>query len=204
MKEKSSFASASEVWQWISDNSYRISRSSFFRHIQEGRLRPDKKGSFSRRRVKEYCEAHLVKRSDLEEADQLARRAAKAKAEILEARVRAEKRKEKREAENWISRDDYEMACAGRASVFKAGLQNLSFYRMSVYRDADSIEEAMRLFDEDVVEVLNNMVSQDEYRVVFHPDKVEVDPFDLPEHWDTSKAAVENDPWSVPFKRAEK
>jgi hypothetical protein len=204
MTMKTVFSNTSEAWQWIADNSYRISRSSFFRHIGEGKLKPDSKGRFSLQKVEEYCRAHLVKRSDLEEADQLARRAAKAKAEILEARVRAEKRKEKREAENWISRDDYEMSCAARASVYKASMQNLSFYRMGAYRAADSIEEAMRLFDEDVVEVLNNMVSQDEYRVRFEEDKVDVEPFPLPDYWDTSKAAVEGDPWSVPFKRAEK
>jgi hypothetical protein len=204
MKEKATFASASEVWQWISDNSYRISRSSFFRHIQEGRLRPDKKGSFSRRRVKEYCEAHLVKRSDLEEADQLARRAAKAKAEILESRVRAEKRKEKREAENWISKDQFVMEVCSRAAMMKASLQNLSHLRMDAYRRAQTHEEAVDLYLSDVDELLTRMVDQGEYRVNFSKDEITVDPFDLPEEWGAKEKDPDGKLWKIPLKAEKK
>jgi hypothetical protein len=203
MGKKQRFNTVAQVFRHLEGEGYKVSRSTVFDHVRAGKLRSGRTG-FSMEDVQRYAQAFLLKKSVEEETDELQRRRLRAQSELLELKARAAARAAKREAEAWISKDQFILEVCSRASMMKASLQNLAFLRLPVYRSAQTHEEAVDLYLSDIDELLTRMVDQGEYFVTFAEDKITVQPFDLPPEWE----AAEKDPagklWEIPLKAEKK
>jgi hypothetical protein len=183
MNEPQEFANRKEAAAWLVDQKWKVSRSTFYKHCSEGRVRPNASGGFDRAALLRYARLHLAQMDVIQTmaSEDLAKN--KQKAEILRSLEQGKYIKLKREqlSGSLISRSEVELQMAGRAAAFDSSLK----YSLTL-KAADMIEtvlgdpakkdELIRLLHDIVDAALHPYSAPLQIEVIFIPSQTEEAP----------------------------
>jgi len=166
-----------DVFHYLIKSGWNVSQSTFYKHVKEGKLVPDKDdGLFKKRPVDKYGRTHLPrvetgKKVD-EEADDLARRKQRAEIDKLEHFIKREKFKHDVEQGKYILRERIQIEQAGKAAVLYAGLKSKARSRApeiiaAVKGDQTRTGELITMLIDMIDEGLHKYSSVKEFQVVF-------------------------------------
>jgi len=126
---QTSFKSRVGVLTWLQENGWQVSRSGFYKHFREGKLRPEQDGTFTLTAVEKYAKTFLKRASTGKKVrvaiDDLLRKKAGLEVRSLEIKTAREEFKRGIEEGKYIPRDQLELELAARAAVLDAGLTHL-------------------------------------------------------------------------------
>jgi len=124
------FTALADVLQYLNDAGYKLAKSTLYKHKGEGKLRPQKDGSFARADVDRYARTFLKNafgQTDIEEDAQLQREKLEAEARKAKAQAVHWELKTQIDSGQYIDRALFDGELAARAAIFKSDLEN--FFR---------------------------------------------------------------------------
>jgi hypothetical protein len=127
--EERKFKNALEVTAYLQEQGWKVKRSSTYRHIQEGKLRPEKDGAFVEKAALRYAK-NFLKRLDgttLRRGERIQQDRAAAEEKKLSAQARHWEMRAKILEGGYVRRTDFESALAMRASIFKNDLESFCY-----------------------------------------------------------------------------
>jgi hypothetical protein len=125
MNEPQEFAKRKEAAAWLIDQGWKISRSTFYKHCSEGRVRPNASGGFGRAALLRYARLHLAQMDKFQslEAAQLTENKLKAEVVKLEEQSKLAKLKREQLEGTLVPRAEVELQLAGRAAALESSLK---------------------------------------------------------------------------------
>ncbi|BDD88724.1 hypothetical protein [Desulfofustis limnaeus] len=122
-----SFDTALRVYEYLREEGWQISRSQFYEHIREKKLR-QRKGVFTIGAVERYAKRWLKSADTGQKVNEKAERMADEKAALELQRERIRVAREQYDFDvrqgRYVSREDHELAIVGRAVAFMAHLNH--------------------------------------------------------------------------------
>ncbi len=123
--EENTFSNILEIVSYLKATGWRVSKSTVYNHVKEGRLRPGKDGKYKSSVVDKYAVYADLPRMD----------GSTSRDRIAEEKQRAENRKALAQAEHWelktkiaqglyVPRESFERELAQRAMIFKADIES--------------------------------------------------------------------------------
>jgi hypothetical protein len=127
--EEKKFKNALEATAFLQDQGWKVKKSSTYRHIQEGKLRPEVDGAFTEKTVLRYAK-NFLNRLDGTPARR-GDRAQQDRAEVEGRKLRAQSRLWEMKAAilegNYVQRTEFEIALAQRAVLFRNDLTSFCY-----------------------------------------------------------------------------
>lgn len=125
-----------DVFRFLASSGWALSRSTFYRHLDSGKLRKNNEGVYSKNAVKKYASTWAVRTSGqtiTEEVEDLA--AEKTRSEIKRINTIQARESFRLDIERgkYLKRDDLELQLAGRAVALEAGFDHLVYTRASEF-----------------------------------------------------------------------
>ena len=121
-----SFPNLLAVVKYLQEQGYKVSKSTAYKHQQQGKIRAEADGSFSLESVQEYARRWLkpADGSDKvwDESGRLQRDKLRAETKKIQAQARLAELKSQVMADSYMPRTQYEMDLAARAQLFKSDL----------------------------------------------------------------------------------
>lgn len=125
-----SYPNAFHAWEYLANQGWKISRGLFYQHRDERKVRPARDGRFHEKDLIKYAKRYL-KKKDGSSADEET-------GQLQQAKIDAETRKLKAQAEHWeirtktlsgqfVEKSWFERELAARAAVFRSDIEN--FFR---------------------------------------------------------------------------
>jgi hypothetical protein len=174
MDEPQEFKNRKEAAAWLSQKGWKVSRSTFYKHCSEGRIRPNTAGGFDRSTVLRYARLHLAQIDQFQslEASELAEKKIKAEVAKLEEQSKFAKLKREQLEGTLIPRAEVELQLAGRAAALDAALKySLTLQAPAVIETVDGKharqQDLIRLLHEAVNSALNEYAAPVDIEVNF-------------------------------------
>jgi hypothetical protein len=176
MTTQRTFRTLKDVGAFLEGQGFVAKRSTLSRHKKSGRIRPEKSGHYSEKRVLQYARDFLRRaETGLREADE--------NSEIAREKQREEVRKLRAQANaaefdldvkrgKYIPRTEVELAFAARAGVLEARLKQLFMARVSdwvfmVGGDAARAQDLLTTLQEELDAAMDEYARTQEFEVEF-------------------------------------
>jgi len=162
------FKNALEVTAYLQGQGWKVKRSSTYRHIQEGKLRPEADGAFTEKAALRYAK-YFLKRLDGSTFKQSAR-AQQERGEMEGRKARAQARLWEMKAAilegGYVPRAEFEMALAQRVTLFKNDLTSFCYFYAPeiinlVNGDHSKVGELIEAMEDKLSDVLGRYASKD-------------------------------------------
>jgi len=115
------------VLAWLNEHGYAIKKSALYNHIEHGKLRKRKDGTFALSSVEKYADTHLKLMdgtpSTFRRAEKLAEQKAEAEVRKLNAQAARAERQEMILRDGWVERAEMERQLAARAAILKNDIE---------------------------------------------------------------------------------
>ncbi|MBW2024386.1 MAG: phosphoribosyltransferase [Deltaproteobacteria bacterium] len=171
---KDTFKNTLEVYEYLK-NEWKVSKSTIYNHVKkEGKLRPEKDGTFSLKAVQKYARTWLRPKELTLKLDDEELRRTREKLELAfrEEQVKIAKLKRQREEGLLIPRADFELELAARAGVLMAGFEAMIHEKAGeiielVGGDTSKLPNLIRFLHDAYGELMNEYASTREFHVMF-------------------------------------
>ena len=166
---------ALEVAEYLKASGWKVSKSSVYGHVKQGKLRPDPKtGTFEVKNVDRYAASYLVREAvrEKDKAEDLQQKKLKWEIARLEEQTRREQLKRMTEEGKLIPRDQVELELAARAAILDTMRRNSIISRAServalVGGDPGKIQDLIQYEMDIHAEEMTQFASTKEYQVLF-------------------------------------
>lgn len=164
----------SEVLRYLIDAGWQVKRQTFYNHCNDGKLRVNRQGIYSRRMVKKYAESYLVHASVGVKKDDHEINLATTKTQKEIARISTAEEHERFKLDilrgKYILRDDVYRELASRGVVLNNGLEYLFQAHLAemialVGGDQQKAPELLKFLQDKKDEQLNAFANMGEFRV---------------------------------------
>lgn len=175
----------SVVLAYLVNSGWKCTKTSLYRHQQQGKIKPDADGKYSKRIVDKYARTFLKQTATgkrvTEETDDLQRKKLTKEIARLELAVEREEFALQRERGLYVPREQMEIELATRAGILVSGLKHwvqskAADWIAAVSGDNKRVGELINIMNRDVDEHINIYAGSKEYEVV-----IDSEPVDKPE-----------------------
>jgi hypothetical protein len=168
------FKNLNEVAQYLDREGWKVSRSTFYKHAKEGRIKGAADGTYALKAVQKYAAAFLMKRSDHQKMadEELQRKKTKAEIRRIEEQVKREQFKRMVEEGKYIPKDQLYLELAARAAVLDTGIRALIQLRCeewisAVRGDHELTATLARVMISDFEDLVNAFATTRQFQVMF-------------------------------------
>jgi len=176
--------SIAAVLEYLKEAGWRATKTTIYRHRNEGKIMPAAGGAFRQREVDKYARAWLKRldtgRKISDRLDDLQRRKLERELKTLDLDFERKKFAHDRDLGLYVSKERVEVEWAGRVGILEAGLKQwlrsgvAGWIRAAggdLNRSGELVNEMMRDLDEQ----LNNYAAAKEYELEIEPAEADVD-----------------------------
>jgi hypothetical protein len=178
------FQTIADVLKYLKMAGWKVTKTSLYRHRDEGKLLPKEGGSFLRRDVDKYAKSFLKLQSTGKKArqleDELQRKKLQAELDNLDLEHKRKKLQYDRELSKYILREEVDLQLAARAGILDAGLRHwiqskVADWIRATGGDLKKAGELINLMMRDLDEHINSYALSREYEVVFDGEAEDVE-----------------------------
>lgn len=169
-----SLATILAVVDYLAAQGWRANKTTVYRHQQQGKLIPDKDGTYQLKDVDKYAKTWLKQQATgkkvNEAIDALQRRKIDLEIQNQEEDLKRKKWNFEREQKKYIKRDEVELELAARAGILDAGLKHMVKSHAAEWirlagGDMARVGELIALVGRQIDEHMNNYAAQMEFDV---------------------------------------
>lgn len=182
------FSTVADVLGYLKEDGWRVTQPTLYRHQKEGKLFPQRDGSYARKDVDKYARTWLKQKSTgkriSDRTDELQRKKLEVELRNLDLDNKRKERLDAKETGNLVPREQMEIELATRAGILDAGLKHWIQSRAAewcrlVAGDMKKVGELINLMSRDLDEHINTYASASEYQVVIDAaEEAETEAFD--------------------------
>lgn len=165
-----------DVLEYLQKAGWKVTKSSLYRHFQEGKFRPQEDGCFRKKDVDRYATTWLKEIATGKRVDQKISTLQRQKLELELQNLRFENlrkaRLNEKETGALVPRSQMELEMAARAGILDAGLKHLVQANAAEWiriagGDTNKVGELINHVSRQLDQLLNDYASTREYEVIF-------------------------------------
>lgn len=174
LRMQQTFKNKLEIYEYLKAQEWKVAQSTLYKHAKEGRLKPDKKGVYSLKKINKYATLHLERQETRQKIGEEDWQKRKIKAEVARLTEQAKLAHIKRLAEEgrYVLREDVELELAGKAAVLETGLKSMVQTKAGelidlVEGNEKKTGDLIRVLISELDQAINEFASTQEYHVIF-------------------------------------
>jgi hypothetical protein len=173
--DTASFDSLANTLAYLKGAGWRVTKSTIYRHHQEGKIRPRQDGAYLQVDVDKYARTWLKQTATgqrlNEHIEDLQRKKLERELQSLELEIERKRFTLERDQGRYLPRDQVEIELATRAGILDAGLKHWIQSRAAewirtVEGDMKRLADLINLLNRDLDEHINTYATTKEYRVI--------------------------------------
>jgi len=154
---------------------WKVTKTSLYRHKNEGKILPQESGAYLKRDVERYAKTWLKKKSTgkkvSEKMDELQREKLERELKLLDLEGRRKELALGKDLEKYIPREQMEIELAARAGVLEAGLKHWVQSRAAewvrlVEGDSKKVGDLINMMNQDLNEHINSYALSAEHQII--------------------------------------